>query len=279
MEYIKKQPEDPAEPFKTAAYMLNERNPLHRLEERMDAKNMIAHLNWGILFTSDEFWAYKRPFDEEIVHKNKAEVEYEAGPIDQIYEPEKNETDPYSFGLSNLISGNYVKVRGPLDIMEVENTQVDEPVEADIDISGPGEVKSDALKVEKEDFLLELYDIIERDKKIVLKEQDVNKAVNTAKANISRLVRELSKEGLVEKLSSPKLKLTEKGITKARMLTRRHRVIEAYLGRKYKLDKDSVHERSHHLEHKFSDKSVEKLDQILGYPKYSPDGKRIPRIR
>ena len=84
--------EDPPEPFKTPEALLNDRDPLHKLEERLDSEHMVSHNNWGIYFTTDEYWRVETPFqkktdDEEIL------FEYDSSYESLVYLPEISEAE------------------------------------------------------------------------------------------------------------------------------------------------------------------------------------------
>jgi DtxR family transcriptional regulator, Mn-dependent transcriptional regulator len=59
-------------------------------------------------------------------------------------------------------------------------------------------------------------------------------------------------------------------------MLRRHRLVELFLVRSFALDWAEVHEEAENLEHAVSDRIVEKIDQILGYPARDPHGDLIP---
>ena len=58
----------------------------------------------------------------------------------------------------------------------------------------------------------------------------------------------------------------------------RHRVIETFLVKVLKQDKEKVHEEAHKLEHAFSDYSINKIYQILGKPKTGVHGEDIKEV-
>ena len=76
-DYVSAEPEDPPEPVKTAMALVNERNPLHKLEERLDTKHLINHSNWGIYFTTDEYWHFELPFRRELLQMEEPSNDYE----------------------------------------------------------------------------------------------------------------------------------------------------------------------------------------------------------
>jgi cobalamin biosynthesis Co2+ chelatase CbiK len=75
IDYLPKEAEDPPEHIKSGMYLLNESDPLHKLEERICPEHMIRQGNWGMLLTSEEFWEYKKPFEGEI-EISQPKIEY-----------------------------------------------------------------------------------------------------------------------------------------------------------------------------------------------------------
>ncbi|MDX9790506.1 MAG: metal-dependent transcriptional regulator [Candidatus Kapaibacterium sp.] len=72
------------------------------------------------------------------------------------------------------------------------------------------------------------------------------------------------------------VRLTEEGELEALNILRRHRLIELFLKNSLGFSLAKVHEESCNLEHCVSDEFIDKIDEILGYPKYSPLGNPIP---
>lgn len=73
------------------------------------------------------------------------------------------------------------------------------------------------------------------------------------------------------------LRLTPAGQTIARRIVRKHRLWELYLARRLDLPSDHVHRDAEAMEHALSDRAVEDLDRLLGYPDVDPHGRAIPR--
>lgn len=273
--------EDPPEPFKSSIYLLNECDPLHRLEEKTDLNHMINQMNWSLLFISDEYWKYKKPFEAEVDEEaDELEIEYKEGYEILIYENRISNSKQYSdFNISfNKDYSEFEEFDAAAEVQESDEPEEELNSQPTKDPDFPEE-EINALKIEKEDFLMEIYRAIEKCQKTALGQKDIDQILSKSNKNISGLINGLNKQGLIKKSMPSKLMLTEKGINKARLLINKHRVIEAYLYRKYELDKAATHETADYLEHRLSDKVVEKLDSILAYPKHCPGNKVIPRIR
>ena len=102
--------------------------------------------------------------------------------------------------------------------------------------------------------------------------------LHVSKPSVSEMIRELSKEGLVEFKKYSRINFTSKGWKIARKLTSKHRLIELFLKNILNINSKNIHKEAHRLEHAFSDESIAKLRKILGNPKKDPHGKPIPQV-
>lgn len=96
-------------------------------------------------------------------------------------------------------------------------------------------------------------------------------------ATVTDMVKKLSEKDLVDYKRYGKIKLTEKGRTKATEIVRKHRLWETFLYDKLEFSWDEVHDVAEQLEHIQSDKLIEQLDKYLGYPEFDPHGDTIPK--
>lgn len=128
----------------------------------------------------------------------------------------------------------------------------------------------------KEDYLRAAYHLMEENKAV--RSVDLADYLSVTKPSVSEMLRELSKEGLIQYKKYSKIKLTGKGHKIARNLTSKHRIIESFLKYILKIDTKKIHEEAHRLEHAFSDISIKKLSKLLGNPKVDPHGKPIPNV-
>ena len=91
------------------------------------------------------------------------------------------------------------------------------------------------------------------------------------------MVKKLRDKSLVDYQRYGKIKLTDKGRSKATEIIRKHRLWETFLYNKLAFSWDEVHEVAEQLEHVQSDKLIEQLDKFLGYPLFDPHGDSIPK--
>jgi DtxR family transcriptional regulator, Mn-dependent transcriptional regulator len=91
------------------------------------------------------------------------------------------------------------------------------------------------------------------------------------------MVKALAEAGLVRYEPRRGVRLTSGGTRLALRILRRHRLVELFLVKVLELDWAEVHEEAEALEHAVSEKVVERLDRLLGYPDTDPHGDPIPR--
>ena len=96
---------------------------------------------------------------------------------------------------------------------------------------------------------------------------------STTTENVQRLVR----QGLVTHEPYGRVRLTEQGRAVALGMVRRHRLLETYLHEALGFSWDEVHEEAEILEHAVSERLLNRLDKVLGYPTRDPHGDPIPR--
>lgn len=95
-------------------------------------------------------------------------------------------------------------------------------------------------------------------------------------ASVTDMFKKLGQQKLVIYEKSRGVKPTDKGRKIALQILRKHRLWETFMVEKLKFSWDEVHEVAEQLEHVHSDILIERLDQLLGYPKFDPHGDPIP---
>ena len=97
-------------------------------------------------------------------------------------------------------------------------------------------------------------------------------------ATVSEMVTRLVREGLlVVDGETRTLNLTDAGRTAAERTFRRHALSEWLLTEVIGLGWAEADEEAHHLQHAFSDRVTDKIDELLGNPPTCPHGNPIPR--
>ena len=97
-------------------------------------------------------------------------------------------------------------------------------------------------------------------------------------ATVSEMVTRLGREGLLTvEPDTRQLVLTEAGRAAAERTFRRHALSEWLLTEVIGLGWAEADEEAHHLQHAFSDRVTDKIDDLLGHPATCPHGNPIPR--
>lgn len=95
-------------------------------------------------------------------------------------------------------------------------------------------------------------------------------------ASVTDMFKKLGQQKLVVYEKSRGVKPTDKGKRVALQILRKHRLWETFMVDKLKFSWDEVHDVAEQLEHVHSDILIERLDQLLGFPKFDPHGDPIP---
>lgn len=127
----------------------------------------------------------------------------------------------------------------------------------------------------EEEYLRALYFL--QQKKGVARGSDLARYLRISKAGVSEMLRSLSMRGLMTAKPYAPAKLTPKGLSLAKKMTFKHRVLETFLFEKLGVPAKSVHEEASRMEHVVSDSTLRRLYEFLGKPKTDPHGSPIIR--
>ena len=100
--------------------------------------------------------------------------------------------------------------------------------------------------------------------------------MSTKPSSVTDMAKKLSEKGLVSYVRYKGVGLTDEGKNLALSVIRKHRLWEVFLVEKLDFAWDEVHEVAEQLEHIKSEKLIDRLDELLGHPKYDPHGDPIP---
>jgi DtxR family transcriptional regulator, Mn-dependent transcriptional regulator len=106
----------------------------------------------------------------------------------------------------------------------------------------------------------------------------VSAALKVAPGTVTAMVKTLADSGLVAYEPYNGVRLTPSGRQLAAHVLRRHRLIELFLVQVMGMDWSEVHSEAEELEHAVSDRLIERMDEMLGYPSVDPHGDPIPDI-
>ena len=111
------------------------------------------------------------------------------------------------------------------------------------------------------------------------REVGVNKlasCLDVKPATVTDMVKKLNAKKLVNYKKYGKVSLTKKGRKSGMMVIRRHRLWETFLQIKLNFSWDEVHDLAEELEHVYSEKLINRLDEFLDFPSFDPHGDAIP---
>jgi len=100
--------------------------------------------------------------------------------------------------------------------------------------------------------------------------------LKTTPAAITDMLKKLSTKGLVKYVKYQGVSLSEKGDGYAKYIIRKQRLWQYFLVNKLKFGLDEVSEVAEQIEHINSTLLIQRLDDHLGNPTYSPFGEPIP---
>ena len=126
----------------------------------------------------------------------------------------------------------------------------------------------------EENYLKSLFTL--SDKKGEVSISELSSLLSVSLPTVNSMVKNLKKQGLVNYEKYKPISLTEKGLNEAAFVIRKHRLTEMYLVNKMGFGWEEVHEIAEQLEHIHSIIFFNRMDELLGYPKFDPHGSPIP---
>lgn len=100
--------------------------------------------------------------------------------------------------------------------------------------------------------------------------------LGVAPGTVTAMGKTLAQAGLVDYVPYSGVHLTEAGRRLALHVLRRHRLVELFLVQVLGMSWSEVHEEAEELEHAVSDRLIERMDEMLGFPSVDPHGDPIP---
>ncbi|HUB60471.1 MAG TPA: metal-dependent transcriptional regulator [Puia sp.] len=105
---------------------------------------------------------------------------------------------------------------------------------------------------------------------------DLSRHLDIKMPTVTSMMKKLAAKKLVHYQSYKPIRLTEKGKREAGLIIRKHRLTEMYLVGKMGFGWEAVHEIAEQIEHIQSVAFFDKMDELLGFPKFDPHGAAIP---
>ena len=101
-------------------------------------------------------------------------------------------------------------------------------------------------------------------------------ALDVVPGPATTMVKALAESGLVRYEPYAGVRLTPAGDKLAALVLRRHRLIELFLVQVMGMSWTDVHDEAEHLEHAVSERLIQRMDEMLGFPSVDPHGDPIP---
>jgi DtxR family transcriptional regulator, Mn-dependent transcriptional regulator len=130
------------------------------------------------------------------------------------------------------------------------------------------------VSLTEENYLKALLNLAKEKGEVNVNELSKHLGIKMPTAN--SMMKKLAEKKLVIYESYKPLRLTEKGKKTAALIIRKHRLTEMFLVDKMGFGWEQVHTIAEQIEHIHSQEFFEKMDELLGYPKFDPHGSPIP---
>jgi DtxR family Mn-dependent transcriptional regulator len=105
---------------------------------------------------------------------------------------------------------------------------------------------------------------------------ELSKHLQIKMPTVTSMMKKFAEKNWVIYESYKPIRLTEKGREEAALIIRKHRLTELFLAEKMGISWHEVHSIAEQIEHINSNLFFEKMDELLGYPKFDPHGAPIP---
>ena len=105
---------------------------------------------------------------------------------------------------------------------------------------------------------------------------DLSKHLDIKMPTVTSMMKKLAEKGLVHYESYKPVRLTKMGEKEAALILRKHRLTEMFLVQKMDFGWEEVHDIAEQIEHVNSPEFFNKMEELLGSPKFDPHGSPIP---
>ncbi|SCC45236.1 iron (metal) dependent repressor, DtxR family [Chitinophaga costaii] len=130
------------------------------------------------------------------------------------------------------------------------------------------------MTLTEENYLKALFRISLEKTAITVK--DIAAQLELKMPTVNSMIQKLSEKKLVRYEKYKAIELTDKGRRQALHILRKHRLTELFLSEVMGMGWEEVHDIAEQIEHIQSDRFFNRIDEMLGYPKFDPHGEPIP---
>src|SRR5690606_11682460 len=136
-------------------------------------------------------------------------------------------------------------------------------------------INMDSMTRSEENYIKAIFHLGKKGTKEVAT-NSIAELMETKPSSVTDMVKKLSEKDLVNYRPYQGVSLTALGNKMALGIIRKHRLWEVFLVEKLDFTWDEVHDVAEQLEHIKSDKLIDSLDRLLGFPEFDPHGDPIP---
>ena len=126
----------------------------------------------------------------------------------------------------------------------------------------------------EENYIKSIYSLSQATGEVIVSE--LAKKLDVKQPSVNSMVKKLATKKMVSYAPYKGIRLTEKGKKEALFIIRRHRLAELFLAKVMHLGWEEVHDIAEQLEHVDSKRFYDRMDEMLGHPKFDPHGEPIP---
>lgn len=130
----------------------------------------------------------------------------------------------------------------------------------------------------EENYLKAIYSLTFGREKNKLGTNELANHMTIAPATVSNMLKKLKEKKYINYQKYKGISLEKDGLSIATSIIRKHRLWETFLVEKMEFAWDEIHEVAEQLEHIKSEKLINQLDKLLGFPKLDPHGDPIPDV-
>lgn len=135
------------------------------------------------------------------------------------------------------------------------------------------------LTYTEENYLKAIYNLQQTNAAGEVSVNAIAERMQTKPGTVTDMLRKLSDKKLIHYEKYRKIQLAPEGLALALQIVRKHRLWETFLYDKLHFSWDEVHEVAEQLEHIHSQKLMDRLDEMLGFPQFDPHGDPIPNAQ
>jgi len=138
-----------------------------------------------------------------------------------------------------------------------------------------GYKKENMFTFSEENYLKTIYHLSLQSEKGV-STNAIAKKIDTKASSVTDMIKKLAEKKVLVYKKYQGVTLTADGKKRAALIVRKHRLWEVFLVEKLNFNWDEVHDVAEQLEHIKSQKLIDEIDALLGFPTVDPHGDLIP---